>query len=74
MTKQITASENMNTYRITVSAIGYESTTMQAIASTKLIAKINYERDALKKFAKHNDILLSDARGFGSISYTKSPE
>lgn len=62
----------MNTYILTVSAIGYEEITLVVQASTKLIAKMNFERDAFKKFAKHNDIKMSDARGFGSIQYTKA--
>jgi len=61
----------MNTYRITISAIGYESTAITVEASTKLIAKVNFERRAFIEFAKHNDIKLSDARGFGSATYEK---
>jgi hypothetical protein len=58
------------TYKLTVSAIGYESTTLIVKASTKLVAKMNFEREAFRKFAKHNDISMPDARGFGSISYS----
>jgi hypothetical protein len=59
----------MKKYTITISAIGYDTIKLIVEASTTLAAKINFERDAYKKFAKHNAISISDARGFGSISY-----
>jgi uncharacterized protein YdbL (DUF1318 family) len=62
---------DMNKYKITISAIGYETTVATVEASTKLIAKINFERDAIKAFAKHNAISTSDASVLGSISYEK---
>lgn len=58
----------MTTYTIKISAIGYETTTLTVTASTKTTA-IKNETEALRHFATRNAISMSDARGFGSISY-----
>lgn len=58
-------------YTITVSAIGYDTINLTVPASSKLLAKINHELDALKKFADQNALSMRDARVLGSISYTK---
>ena len=58
-------------YRLTVNAIGYESTSVEVSATDKNSALTKFQSAALKKFAVHNDISMSDARGFGFISVEK---
>lgn len=61
----------MKTFNFTISAIGYETTTLTVEASTTLVAKVNFTREAFRKFARNNDISMSDAKGFGSLTIEK---
>jgi hypothetical protein len=60
----------MKTFTLEVSALGYETTKIMVDADTKADA-LKHSRDAFKKFATHNDIPMSDAKGFGSLSIFK---
>ena len=62
----------MPKYKITVNAIGYETTSLSFYASNKEFAK-RYETAAIRHFATHNSISFSDAKGLGFVSYENQP-
>ena len=54
-------------YVIKVKANGYEETSLHVNAKNLKVAQ-SFERESLRKFAAHNDISFSDAKGFGFVS------
>ena len=62
----------MKKLRITIKALGYETTSFEVEAQSA--GKITWEQkqDAFRKFSAHNDISMGDAKGFGFQSITRS--
>lgn len=62
----------MKQFRLTIDAIGYESTSLVVEAATMSEAsKWENSQRAFRKFAEHNAISMSDAKGFGWLTTTK---